>query len=117
MLRIGKISPRSITLTALAYLLTGSIFYLAFTHTGEQSEFLSSLRIVLAIILLPIILKFLVQLLVAPFSSLVDLFRERSGSGEKPMVSVLIPAWNEEVGILNTQVSGFKNSRNYSLSY
>lgn len=102
MLPIGKVSHRSITTVISAYLLTGLIFCLAFTQAGEPSEFFSGLRIALAIILLPIFIKFSLQLLVAPFSGLVDFCRDRKHTDSPLSVSILIPAWNEEVGILNT---------------
>lgn len=95
-----------IILTIL-YCLTGSIFYLTFTSepttVDAQLEFV---RTGIFIFMLPIFIKYAVQLASAPwYFKLLN----QSGNSETvkrlPKVSVIIPAWNEEVGILKTMHS------------
>ena len=102
MLQTGRISSRSIANTIIAYGLTGFILCLAYTQTTQQTDFLSSYRLILTLILLPVMLKFVIQLIVSPLSGVVDYFRDKPVAEEQPLVSILIPAWNEEVGIINT---------------
>jgi len=107
MLQKGRISPRSIINTVIAYSLTGFILYLAYIQTiqiqsTQEANFLTNYRLVLTLILIPIIVKFLIQLIAAPLSGLIDYFRDKPVLDQQPSVSVLIPAWNEEVGIINT---------------
>lgn len=102
MLQKGRISSRSIINTVIAYSITGFILCLAYTQTSHETEFLANYRLVLTLVLIPIIIKFLIQLIAAPLSGVIDFFRDKPVLGQEPSVSVLIPAWNEEVGILNT---------------
>ncbi|WP_415911938.1 glycosyltransferase [Neptuniibacter sp. QD37_11] len=102
MLQKGRISSRSIINTVIAYSLTGFILCLAYTQTGHETEFLANYRLVLTLVFIPIIIKFLIQLITAPLSGVIDFFRDKPALGQEPSVSVLIPAWNEEVGIINT---------------
>lgn len=60
-------------------------------------------RLILLILLSPILFKYLIQLSTAPFYSMVEKVRfSNSDLADTNKVSVLIPAWNEEVGILKT---------------
>ena len=102
MLKTGKISSRSAFMTVIAYCLTAIILYLAYTQTSQRTEFLENYRLVLTLILLPIIIKFLIQLVVSSLSGLIDYLRDNKVLNNQPSVSVLIPAWNEEVGIIDT---------------
>jgi poly-beta-1,6 N-acetyl-D-glucosamine synthase len=102
MLKTGTISSRSAFMTVIAYCLTAIILYLAYTQTSYRTEFLENYRLVLTLILLPIIVKFLIQLAVSSLSGLIDYLRDNRILNNQPSVSVLIPAWNEEVGIIDT---------------
>ncbi|WP_415896628.1 glycosyltransferase [Neptuniibacter sp. QD72_48] len=105
MLQKGRISSRSIINTVIAYSITGFILCLAYTQTiqaNQETDFLANYRLVLTLVLIPIIIKFLIQLIAAPLSGVIDFFRDKPALGQEPSVSVLIPAWNEEVGIMHT---------------
>ena len=87
----------------LFYSITCAIIYLAITTEYQPDEQLTYLRVAIFILLMPIILKYLVQLVTLPFYSLSEILNARKSQnpvGQK--VSVLIPAWNEEVGIIKT---------------
>jgi len=89
------------------YSATAGIVYLYYTTTQIESEAFSGLRLAIVILLAPLLLKYLVQLVVSPFYSLIEKSRENrfknsANPSHSPLVSVLIPAWNEEVGIIKT---------------
>ncbi|WP_286237446.1 glycosyltransferase [Neptuniibacter halophilus] len=99
----GRLSNRAVCNTLIAYAITAIIVMLAFTQQGQPSEMMSLLRIVIGVLLLPVLIKFLIQLAVSPFSGVVDWLRTRRFPVQStPSVTVLIPAWNEEVGIIRT---------------
>jgi cellulose synthase/poly-beta-1,6-N-acetylglucosamine synthase-like glycosyltransferase len=88
---------------ASLYALTGGLFYLAFTQNYHEIKALEPMRMVLFVLLMPMLFKYVLQLFFAPVYSLVKRGRDlRMETSRKPSVSVLIPAWNEEVGIERT---------------
>jgi len=93
----------SIALLCLLYLVTATIFYMAYNTDLIVYDSLTTVRLVIFIIFAPIIIKYIIQLLAIPFYSVVERSRESKGCIElNRSISVLIPAWNEEVGILKT---------------
>jgi poly-beta-1,6 N-acetyl-D-glucosamine synthase len=85
------------------YVITAGIFYLAFTQHPLEIKALKPMRIVMLALLMPMLFKYVLQLAVAPVYTFVKRGRDRRMEKcEKPTVSVLIPAWNEEVGIERT---------------
>ena len=94
---------RSLALLCLLYLATASVFYMAYSTNPIADDSLSAVRLVIFIIFIPIIIKYIIQLLAIPFYSVVEKSREHNRCIElNQSVSVLIPAWNEQVGILKT---------------
>ncbi len=88
----------------LLYCLTGSVFYLLFTTEliVPENE-LANMRLILLFLMLPVFIKYIVQLAAAPWYSFLEKRQNFPSTLERsPRVSVLIPAWNEEVGILKT---------------
>ncbi len=84
------------------YTLTALIFYCAMSKDYKPID-VSAIRLAILVLILPVLVKYLVHLLIAPWYSAVESFRSRRRPlGFRPSVSVLIPAWNEEVGILTT---------------
>jgi poly-beta-1,6-N-acetyl-D-glucosamine synthase len=64
---------------------------------------LAMMRLVILFFMLPIFLKYIVQLTAAPWYSFLEKRQNLPSTvARNPRVSVLIPAWNEEVGILKT---------------
>lgn len=83
----------------LFYLITLTVIYLADTQPENLDSF-SGIRIFIFFLLSPILFKYFLQVFISPFypfSLNRYIYRRRN-----PMVSVLIPAWNEEVGIIKT---------------
>ena len=61
------------------------------------------LRLAIFIFMLPLLVKYLIQIVSAFSYAHVERRRSAKGSApDNPKVSVLIPAWNEEVGIIKT---------------
>ncbi|MGI1670474.1 MAG: glycosyltransferase [Neptuniibacter sp.] len=88
------------------YLLTCLILIIAFTNQHSPTEFWDDIKVIMLIIFAPVALKYLVQLSTAPFYYWVENKRQLSKSDTSARsVSVLIPAWNEEVGIIKTITS------------
>jgi len=86
---------------AVLYTATGAVFYLAATRTYHPVEGFDVVRKVMLVLLAPLLIKYVFQLSCTPLYSLVGKFQKKQAN-ETPSVSVLIPAWNEEVGILKT---------------
>ncbi|MEZ4104076.1 MAG: glycosyltransferase family 2 protein [Candidatus Paceibacterota bacterium] len=87
----------------LLYIPTVLIFYLAFTSDYVPLEKYESIRFVVLLLFAPIIFKYIIQLSFSPWYSVVEYVRNKKRSKEyAPSVSVIIPAWNEEVGVVKT---------------
>ncbi|MEK7561023.1 MAG: glycosyltransferase [Patescibacteria group bacterium] len=90
----------------LLYIPTAVVCYFALSRQYTPINEFSSIRLGILLLIAPIILKYIIQLLIAPWYSAVEYFRSRKRSADyNPSVSVLIPAWNEEVGIEATLTS------------
>ncbi len=97
---------RLVIFVAALYAATAGLFYLAATQDYRPVAEFDSLRAVMLVLLMPLLAKYVLQLASAPFYSIVSRRRaRRSADRERPSVSVLIPAWNEEVGIIKTIAS------------
>lgn len=86
------------------YPLTAMIFFHANEISGENQknvdQYLTQFEIFMLVLFAPLMLKFAVQLPLAIAYSIAQRFRSAGDSAaHEPTVSVLIPAWNEEVGI------------------
>ncbi len=84
------------------YIPTVFIFYLAFTKEYSGQGHLETLRFVILLLFFPIIFKYVIQFFLAPIYSLTNRREAKRATEYNPSVSVLIPAWNEEVGIVDT---------------
>ena len=102
---------KSISMLCILYMTTASVFYMAYTTKYIPYESLTSIRLAIFLILAPIIIKYIIQLLALPFYSVVERVRAKNCSTTfDGTVSVLIPAWNEEVGIIKTLKSILQSS-------
>ena len=101
MIKLKKLSH--FILLALLYCFSAGILYLAYSQTYVEDESFTLMRWVVLLLLLPILFKFLLQLLTLCYYPKVERSRKRRHQfiGE-PKISVLIPAYNEEVGIIKT---------------
>jgi len=88
---------------AFLYAATAFVLYLAATRTCQPVAGLDPVRLTLLILLLPLLAKYVLQLVCLPLYGRVEACRTPAEmAGWTPSVSVLIPAWNEEVGIVKT---------------
>jgi cellulose synthase/poly-beta-1,6-N-acetylglucosamine synthase-like glycosyltransferase len=94
-------------LTLALYSLTLLILYAACSQHYAPTEYSATIRLFILAVFAPILLKFLLNLLVAPWYPLVERARARRWPAPQrpPSVSILVPAWNEEVGIRATMRS------------
>ncbi|MET1255104.1 glycosyltransferase [Aliikangiella maris] len=100
-----KFDKKSLLLfVALGLLLSLSvaIIYLSLTTQPEPVESLGTIRLVVFCLLLPILIKYFLQLIIAPFYSIFEALGRLKYPPIEPLVTVLIPAWNEQVGIIKT---------------
>ncbi len=84
------------------YVVTIMVIYLSDNQAVEISEGLSNFRFVLFCFLIPFLMKYLLQVVASLFYSFNFFNKNTYRRRPKPFVSVLIPAWNEEVGIIKT---------------
>lgn len=89
--------------SGVLHLTTAGLLYLAATHKHRPVASYDSIRAVMLVLLMPLLVKYVFQLSCSPLYSTVVRYREKRNTGRhNPSVSVLIPAWNEEVGIVKT---------------
>jgi biofilm PGA synthesis N-glycosyltransferase PgaC len=92
-----------VLILAFLYSVTACVFYLAATRVHQPVAGFDPVRLVMLVLLFPLLAKYVLQLVCLPLYSLFDAFRNPSDMADwTPSVSVLIPAWNEEVGIVKT---------------
>lgn len=92
-----------VVILCLLYTIPVAVVYMSSATEYVPSKEMSGIRWAIILLLAPIFAKYVIQLCAAPFYSLVGRIREEAmGEASEPTVSVLIPAWNEEVGILKT---------------
>lgn len=85
------------------YIITGLVFYFAASKNYLPMDEFSFIRFGILLLFAPIIIKYVLHLFIAPWYPVVEFFRSRKRPANYiPSVSVLIPAWNEEVGIRAT---------------
>jgi cellulose synthase/poly-beta-1,6-N-acetylglucosamine synthase-like glycosyltransferase len=85
------------------YAPTSLVLFLVYKTDFSPHEELALYRLIVLLLIAPIIVKYVVHLFIAPWYPAVESLRARKHTlGHQPSVSVLIPAWNEEVGIVST---------------
>lgn len=104
---IDRLNPSSIGYSCITvfalYTVSLFIFYQAFTTEFDTSSKLEGVRTAIFWFLSPILLKFAIQLVSSIFYPVIESLREgRNLRPFKGKVSVIIPAFNEEVGIAKT---------------
>jgi len=88
--------------TAL-YGVTLGVFYLGATRSYQEIESWTPIRLAMLVLFAPLLAKYAFQLVCVPFYTVREAYlaRQRPGAG-KPRITVIVPAWNEEVGIVRT---------------
>jgi biofilm PGA synthesis N-glycosyltransferase PgaC len=87
------------------YAATGGVFYLAATREYHPVAGFDGIRLTMVVLLMPLLAKYVFQLACSPFYWIKCRMLRKRMEGQTPSVSVLIPAWNEEVGIVKTIAS------------
>ena len=91
-----------IAFLSLFYVITVSILFLGINSTSTGGDHFTDFRLVVLLLMLPLMLKYLLQLSVAPFYHWVDSRRRKGLPRPSSLVTVMVPAWNEEVGVVKT---------------
>lgn len=91
----------------VGYALAALVMFRFLTTDVSASSFMDGWRAVLAALVLPGLAKYAVQVLVAPWFGPIMSLRSRRLRGKRggpvtPRISVIVPAWNEQVGITAT---------------
>jgi poly-beta-1,6-N-acetyl-D-glucosamine synthase len=98
----------------LFYGVTVLVLFLAFHLPLRNENLLSAIRIIIFIFITPMLLKLFIYVFMGPWYSVIMSLKDRQLSeryGEySPMVSLIIPAWNEEVGIISTLESVMRST-------
>lgn len=91
-----------LVITAL-YGVTLGVFYLGATRSYQEIESWTPIRLAMLVLFAPLLVKYAFQLVCVPLYTIKEAYlaKQRPGAG-KPRISVIVPAWNEEVGILRT---------------
>ena len=84
------------------YIITSFVVFSFITRERIINSNFDSLRLVILILFLPILFKYIVHLFVSPWYEIIRKFIYKKNYSFRPHVSVIIPAWNEEVGITDT---------------
>ena len=86
--------------------ITAAMFYLAANYASESDGQFQTMRLIMFAILYPLLVKLSIQLCAALLYSPIEKLRYRQRNDRRlPRVSVIVPAWNEEVGIIKTMES------------
>ncbi len=103
MINDAKAKTTNVMILLSFYLVTAGVFYLAVTRSYHSVDHFNMIRVIMLILMAPIMAKYGLQLICLPLYSLTGRYRDPSEMPDRmPTVSVLIPAWNEEVGIVKT---------------
>ena len=90
------------TFVAVLYAATGGVFYLAATREYHPVAGFNTIRLTMAVLLLPLLATYVFQLACSPLYWIKCQMQKKRINDLQPSVSVLIPAWNEEIGIIKT---------------
>ncbi len=88
------------------HVVTFALIISAFTLTPKESADFPLLRGIIIFFASILLLKYFLYMVISPWHDVVTAYRNKKYARKieryKPLVSVLIPAWNEEKGILKT---------------
>jgi len=96
----------------LFYMATFFIALSSLTSSGNKHSESHTSNIILIILFIPILTRYLINVFISPLSDALAKFSEKKFKriSYAPKVSVVIPAWNEDVGIISTIASVLGNS-------
>lgn len=97
---------KTVVFVAVLYAITAGLFFLYLTDQRREATDWSDIRLLALLLFLPTLFRYYLGLVTAPVFDALSWWRHRKSRraqrGDEPMVSVLIPAWNEEVGVVTT---------------
>jgi biofilm PGA synthesis N-glycosyltransferase PgaC len=102
-----KPSTKKILICAGLYIFTGALLASLFVWTPSQQDRLPLLRDFIIFFATILLTKYFVYMTIGPWNKVIRAYKEMTQDHRKkalyqPKVSVLVPAWNEEVGLINT---------------
>lgn len=105
-LSIRTIAWRKITVYFVLYLIVGAIFASAFLLEPNESESFPTVRLIIICFASLLLTRYFIYMFLSPWNEIIELHKQRrrleSAKNFNPRVSILVPAWNEEIGIITT---------------
>jgi poly-beta-1,6-N-acetyl-D-glucosamine synthase len=98
------------------YVILGAIIASVFLVTPSESDSFATLRKVIIVFASILLTKYFIYMFLSPWNEIRSAHRENTikkataGIPYRPKVSVIVPAWNESVGIINTVDSLLKST-------
>jgi poly-beta-1,6-N-acetyl-D-glucosamine synthase len=98
---------RKITVYILLYAITGFLIFSIYYWSPSEGAGLPYLRLFIVTFATILLAKYALYMIVSPWYHVVMKYKERQLRAKrkkayKPLVSVIVPAWNEEVGLVKT---------------
>lgn len=101
--KFQKIVWRKIWIYLLLYGFTGFLVVSGFVFSSSERNDFPLLRNIIIVFASVLLTKYFVYMILSPWHEVVAAAKYRTlKPGFEPLVSVIIPAWNEEVGLLTT---------------
>jgi len=98
-----KENIQKIILLSTLYLLSFLVILSGFFYQSKEIGGWQYIRLIMFILFVPLLVKYSLHLLVVPWYGIANKkMLEDNHKNYQPRVSFIIPAWNEEVGIINT---------------
>lgn len=105
---------RKLSFYLFLYLITSVIIFSVFILQPKQEYDLPIIRAIIIFFATILLTKYFLYMIISPWHDVVvayqDIKRVKAIKRYRPLVSVMIPAWNEEVGILDTVESLLKST-------
>ncbi|NCT54588.1 glycosyltransferase family 2 protein [Candidatus Falkowbacteria bacterium] len=105
-----KKTINKIILLVILYALSLLVFIFGFSQEPRDIQGWEHIRPIMFILFIPLLTKYIIHLLIVPWHNYVNKrVLKNNNKNYQPLVSFIIPAWNEEVGIVNTIKSVLKS--------
>jgi len=99
-------SHNKIIVYFVLYLIVGSIFASAILLEPNESESFPTLRLIIICFASVLLTRYFIYMFLSPWNEIFELYKQKRRLNEspeyKPRVSILVPAWNEQDGIIVT---------------
>ncbi len=102
----NKSSRNKILVYLVLYVVVGLIFASAILLEPNENESFPTLRLVIICFASILLTRYFVYMFLSPWNEIIELSKQKRRLNEspeyKPRVSILVPAWNEQDGIITT---------------